>query len=91
MKAVRCPICVGTGTYWEVNHDASPPVGYYRTCHGCEGKGWVEVHEEEHNKPWYPAIIPSGDWPAYYPGEDWPEPFYITGDITMSMGDPATG
>lgn len=43
MKAVRCPVCAGTGTYWEQNEESSPSTGYYRKCHGCDGRGWVEV------------------------------------------------
>lgn len=43
-KAVKCPVCGGSG---EV------PVGgliaaagpHLKTCHGCGGKGWVEVSE----------------------------------------------
>ena len=59
MKPVRCPICVGTGTYWETPcPDISSSTGYYRACHGCDGKGWVEVHEESN------TISNPGDDPA---------------------------
>jgi len=30
-----CPVCEGTGKY-----------GDDRNCHGCHGKGWVEVHAD---------------------------------------------
>ena len=46
MKAVRCPVCAGTGEYWENPPKESSALGHYRTCHGCNGKGWVEVHGE---------------------------------------------
>ena len=37
MKAVKCPICWGTGRSYF----------YFDTCRGCNGKGWVEVHEDK--------------------------------------------
>ena len=42
MKAVRCPICNGTGIYVK---DSKEYMGTWGTCHGCDGKGWVEVQE----------------------------------------------
>lgn len=38
MKAVECPLCKGKG---RVMNDV---VKTKIKCHGCEGKGWVEVH-----------------------------------------------
>jgi len=32
--AEKCPLCKGAGTVKE------------KTCHGCNGKGWVTVAEE---------------------------------------------
>ena len=34
-EAVRCPVCDGAG---EITKD-----GKLKKCHGCDGKGWVEV------------------------------------------------
>jgi hypothetical protein len=48
MKAVICPVCNGTGKYFTDKWDA---------CHGCNGKGWVEVHEEQSIYPYYPWTI----------------------------------
>ena len=31
MKAVKCPVCDGSGKYKK------------KECHGCAGKGWVSV------------------------------------------------
>jgi len=51
MKAVICPICNGAGqTYPTKNPLGCTPTsttgGPYRvTCHGCGGRGWVEVKE----------------------------------------------
>lgn len=40
MKASLCPVCGGLG---EIKCGIDPP---YQTCHGCAGKGWVEVQED---------------------------------------------
>jgi len=59
LKAVLCPVCNGSGKY------SIPPTpgstlsyGYEVTCHGCLGKGWVEVHQDPYYD--YPAITRSG-------------------------------
>ena len=41
-QAVRCPVCYGSGKYiapekWGI---PTPPP---HPCHGCAGRGWVEV------------------------------------------------
>ena len=36
--AVVCPVCSGEGQYIP-----PPGEGPKRSCHGCEGKGWVQV------------------------------------------------
>ena len=52
MKAVLCPVCNGSGKVtdpavcrWKdtTNVQLTPPT---IPCHGCEGKGWVEVRED---------------------------------------------
>lgn len=44
--AEKCPICSGTGKV----ETAHPLSGIYApevtTCHGCGGKGWVEIEDE---------------------------------------------
>ena len=40
--AERCPVCYGTGKYDNL------------ICHGCNGKGWVEVSD---GNGWYPWTI----------------------------------
>lgn len=58
MKAVLCPVCNGTGKY-------NP--GYLEnTCHGCGGKGWVEVKDEPAYYPYYPYYVPIP--PCSWPG-----------------------
>jgi hypothetical protein len=46
-KAVLCPVCNGTGTILKTPMDNSTSgATYHATCHGCGGKGWVEVADE---------------------------------------------
>ena len=49
MKAVLCPVCEGDGEVIDYggigSHTGSTP--YEKQCHGCRGKGWVEVQESE--------------------------------------------
>ncbi len=33
----KCPVCEGSGEY---KHWAKAPPN---TCHGCKGKGWIEI------------------------------------------------
>ena len=59
MQAVLCPVCSGKGI--------SPPQGAFSSytgtpCHGCKGKGWVEVSDDieqfsEPQNPLSPTLI----------------------------------
>lgn len=76
MHAEKCPICGGAGQLQGINDlsgsAANPPT---RTCHGCGGKGWVEVS----NGPYY-TIQPTIDAPSIQPYQyPW---YYTTGDPT---------
>lgn len=60
MKAVICPVCGGLG-----KHNG-------KECHGCkgiggEGKGWVEVNEEQPVYPYLPYPYPYYPYNPYYP------------------------
>lgn len=47
MKAQLCPVCLGTGKIFERNY-LTTSTGEQKTCHGCGGRGWVEVTETEY-------------------------------------------
>jgi DnaJ-class molecular chaperone len=54
--AEKCPVCNGKGEIFRAG-DAGTNIGDTRSnnvCHGCNGKGWVEVGTE------YPNPIHSG-------------------------------
>lgn len=40
--AERCPLCSGEGKIIKYNEGMQTTS---KTCHGCNGKGWVEVHD----------------------------------------------
>ena len=56
MKPVKCPICGGEGRVvvpgWHVG-TLNGLVEITRPCHGCQGKGWVQVEGE---KPGYHSL-----------------------------------
>jgi len=66
-KAVICPVCSGAG---KIDEDY-PGAGKsnVRTCHGCGGKGWVEVAEDPMPYTPYPYYIPPvyPNYKPYYP------------------------
>jgi len=53
MKAVICPVCLGSGKYQNGNC----------SCHGCGGRGWIVIHEDIY--PPYPN--PYKPRPMRYP------------------------
>ena len=46
-KAVKYPLCHGTGKEkGKYGRPALNSVGRAKICHGCGGKGWVEVSDK---------------------------------------------
>lgn len=45
MKAVKCPVCEGDGEVEDMGGIGTTQIR--KECHGCKGKGWVEVSETE--------------------------------------------
>lgn len=58
-----CPVCGGTGVFKLVKYRqlgtpypfVSGPIEYYseKTCHGCQGKGWISVEDPPFNPVYY--------------------------------------
>ena len=53
MRAVLCPVCNGKGVIYGIAESGAYPS---TQCHGCGGKGWVEVSND-----------PPQDWNWKYP------------------------
>ena len=51
--AETCPVCHGSGKYTPQNDGMSTAVPMPQTCHGCGGKGWVELYDYQ------PTVIPT--------------------------------
>jgi len=68
MKAQVCPVCNGSGKYFVPLTASSQAVGSQVTCHGCEGKGWVEVSGDEPRviRYYYPSYPSYGGWYDQY-------------------------
>ena len=71
MAVSICPICNGQGQIPDpITKDSTLPT--IKTCHGCNGKGWIETRDprpavpyphDSHRRPYlYPF------WPWYYSG-----------------------
>jgi hypothetical protein len=61
MHAEICPICNGEG---RIKRTKDQTAEGYQRCHGCDGKGWVEVQDI------YLHISPEPDYDPY-PGYTW--------------------
>ena len=59
--AEKCPVCNGIGKYEK------------EQCHGCNGTGWITVHDKDKSMPYIPYVpgypeqvihwdIPPGVW-----------------------------
>lgn len=64
MKAVICPVCNGTGKYY------SEVTWMMDTCHGCSGRGWVEVNDNPNTGTFEvvfpPFSVPPDATPGWY-------------------------
>lgn len=66
MQAVICPVCNSRG---KVPADDSSTAAE-KECHGCGGRGWVEVGSADYYPP--VRIFPYPQWPWYpWTGDDW--------------------
>jgi len=75
MKAQLCPVCNGTGKYQDRSGNVPDTTltVTFRDCHGCGGKGWVQVDGDS------PAI--AYFYPRYFnpacPGNGWVDEYGI--------------
>ena len=73
MKAVKCPVCEGSGRVANCHEtDSSTAAGNHentKQCHGCDGKGWIALGCDYPKpvKPWY---FTEGDVYKYSKRED---------------------
>ena len=49
-----CPVCGGIGWF-------PPTLADPEQCHGCDGKGWIEVGNSD------PIVVPMQPWLPYEP------------------------
>ena len=56
MQAVKCPVCEGKGVVYGIAETGAMPT---TTCHGCDGRGWVEVGDSD-------AVYPATT--TFFPG-----------------------
>ncbi len=56
-KAVLCPVCQGSGVVAERTDLGATLIYNTKTCHGCYGRGWVEVSEDVVREPCFPEVI----------------------------------
>ena len=79
-KAVICPVCNGSGRYAPLPNPYISSVPMSQTCHGCGGKGWVEVGD---CAPYVPPVPYTPNPPL--PGTTWPF-IWPWGTITICNG-----
>ena len=72
MKAEKCPVCGGSGKYVHHEEPGHTTTGgsIPQPCHGCGGKGWVEVGDGTPSITIYPYPPPTTPWPTR-PNDVW--------------------
>jgi len=58
--AEKCPVCHGTGKITKGGWHAGTPLK--KTCHGCGGKGWVTVQDNDKHKYSFPMFPKKPKW-----------------------------
>jgi hypothetical protein len=77
MHSELCPVCKGSGKINDI------------TCHGCNGKGWVEVKNGESYTFTYPLTFPSFPQPPIpFPLIPQPLPYFTWGTGTILPEEP---
>ncbi len=73
IHAEKCPVCNGSGRTESTETETGTLVRKSQPCHGCNGKGWVEVGVPD--VPYYPT--PMSYYP--YPYDPWMVTYTIDG------------
>ncbi len=63
--AERCPICYGKGQINNVN-PGDTCAERWETCHGCSGRGWIEI-QDTNVYPYYPPAPLNPTWAPSIP------------------------
>ncbi len=71
-NAQLCPVCLGSGKYYPPSVTVADGIA----CHGCGGKGWVEIGQDDIPYCPTPPVYP------YYP-YSW---YYITNPVSRTTG-----
>lgn len=69
MKAVKCPVCDGSGKYRATDGNGA---WVESPCHGCGGKGWVTVPDDDAGGYRYVPTYPQFPYYPTYPSWPWP-------------------
>ena len=51
-QAVLCPVCNGSGNITPSVSNGSTAMPTSHTCHGCSGKGWIEIDDDSTQYVW---------------------------------------
>ena len=69
--AQLCPVCMGKGKLPPERGESDEPA---KTCHGCCGRGWVEVGNDCQPQLYFPQPTPT---PTFYTNPYYANPQYI--------------
>ena len=71
--AEKCPVCNGIGRTEYVEGGSGTTVRKSQPCHGCGGKGWIEVGDTIPSPtPFEINPAPMPYLPPYSPYREWP-------------------
>jgi len=91
-KAVLCPVCNGSGTLKVIpQYQTTANHNYETTCHGCNGKGWVEVTDDCVCPTPYNPYNPYNPWVPWNDGYWWGTNEYVGDDYTLWLTFSSSG
>ena len=57
----KCPICCGSGEYTPPQNPMLTGCPTTVTCHGCNGRGWVQVGSDRDRDCFFPIVVEGGE------------------------------